>query len=86
MKLFIYLFSLLDNVEIRDNVITVAGIIQKCKQITQKFNQSSMFAAAIRKELKKQKLGFNSLVTDVATRWNSSYNMLDRLYKARDAV
>ncbi|KAK7590111.1 hypothetical protein V9T40_001724 [Parthenolecanium corni] len=65
---------------------TVAKILRKAKLITQKFNQSSLLASALRKELQKLGKTYTSLITAIITRWNSIFLMLQRLYDARDIV
>lgn len=82
---------MLENVEfgiknLENSGVTVAGIIQKAKLISKKFNQSPLLSNALRKELSKQNKSYESLITAVVTRWNSLFFMLERLLDAWDAV
>ena len=50
----------------------VEGLLEKMRTVTNYFNESILFAAALRQHSEEYGLGNKNLVSDCRTRWNSS--------------
>ena len=61
-------------------------IIANCRQITGHFNHSSLAYFKLEELQKQNNLPQHKLIQDVATRWNSTYLMLDRINEQRSAL
>ena len=66
--------------------ISVPVVVKKVKRIVQYFNQSPKNVNVLRKELKKRKKPYRSLVQDCNTRWNSTFYLLKRFQDAVDCI
>lgn len=60
--------------------------IANCRRITSHFNHSPLAYSKLENLQKQYNLPQHKLVQDVATRWNSTYLMLDRVYEQRSAI
>ena len=64
----------------------MARVLGRVRRIVGFFNRSSTAAHLFRENQKKQDLPKHKLIQDVCTRWNSSYDMLQRFLEQQPAV
>lgn len=64
----------------------ISGTVVKCKQIVEYFKRSSQAQHKLVETQKQQNLPQLKLKQDVVTRWNSTYDMLQRMLIVKDAV
>lgn len=64
----------------------IRNIIANCRQITGHFNHSPSAYNKLRELQKQQTLPVNKLIQDVATRWNSTFAMLERIFEQKCAI
>lgn len=65
---------------------SVALVIKKCKRIVQYFNHSPKATAMLKSECEKQNVPYHKLCNSVATRWNSTFFMLNRISELLDCI
>ncbi|KMQ90940.1 zinc finger bed domain-containing protein 1-like protein [Lasius niger] len=75
-----------ENLVADHNEVSVYIILKKCKRITTFFHSSPKKSAELKKELNLRQMEITTLVQSVYTRWNSSYEMLQRIYKTLDCI
>lgn len=61
-------------------------ILAKCRSIVEHFKHSTVSCEKLRKVQEQLKLPQHILTQDVSTRWNSQYDMQQRLVEQKDAV
>ncbi|GBP80773.1 Zinc finger BED domain-containing protein 4 [Eumeta japonica] len=64
----------------------IKGIKQKCKKISTHFNHSTIAQKQLHKIQDKLNQPHLKVFQDCVTRWNSTYYMLERFLKAKDAL
>ncbi|GBP76773.1 Enoyl-CoA hydratase domain-containing protein 3, mitochondrial [Eumeta japonica] len=64
----------------------IKGIKQKCKKISTHFNHSTLAQKQLHKIQDKLNQPHLKVFQDCVTRWNSTYYMLERFLKAKDAL
>ncbi len=64
----------------------VTGIKEKCKAIVSHFNRSMKSAEKLRAMQQQLKVPELKLIQDVATRWNSTYLMMERIQAQHEAI
>ena len=62
---------------------TVSKTVAKCRKLVGHFKHSTTLTAEMRKRQKMLSVPEHVLVQDVATRWNSTQTMMERLYEQR---
>lgn len=66
--------------------LSIYSMIAKCKKIVGHFHLSTKSMAILRAEMKNRNLSITDLIQEVPTRWNSTFFMLNRVYKLLDAI
>lgn len=61
-------------------------ILSKCRSIVGHFKHSTLSSSKLTKVQEQLHLPQHHLIQDVSTRWNSQYDMLQRLIEQKDAV
>lgn len=75
-----------ENLFYLDDEVSIYIIFKKCKRITTFFHSSPKKSAELKKELNLRQMEVTTLIQSVYTRWNSSYEMLKRIYKTLDCI
>jgi len=57
------------------------GLIEKCRNITRVFHQSSQLNELLREKQNELEIPLNCLIQEVPTRWNSMFLMVLRIYE-----
>jgi hypothetical protein len=68
------------------NEADLAQVLSKCRKIVGHFKHSSANTRELEAQLAALDMEKLSVVQDVSTRWNSTYDMLSRLIQLRDAI
>ena len=77
------------NTIVRDELLKgpqVKGLISNVRDVTNYSHRSTLFAEDLRKRMESLGWEDKALIQDVVTRWNSSYDMLDRFLDLYEAV
>lgn len=64
----------------------IKDIISKCRKITEHFSHSSLAYTKLEQLQEQHSLPKHKLIQDVATQWNSTYFMLERLSEQKNAI
>jgi hypothetical protein len=65
---------------------SVNELVSKSRNIVSKFNRSSKNSTLLHDKQVEQNISPRKLIQDVATRWNSTYYMLERLYQLKSVI
>lgn len=74
------------NTMVQKSLKTIEGLKQKVKSIVEYFHKSSQAANKLKEMQKSLMKPSLKLINDVPTRWNSTYNMLERLCEVREPL
>jgi hypothetical protein len=61
-------------------------VLSRCRAIVTRYHQSKVLQAELTEHEQKLHLPEMTLIGDVKTRWNSTYDMIDRLIQLKDAL
>jgi len=65
---------------------SISDLISKCRNIVTHFNHSQVACTRLKEIQTNFSLPHHKLVQDVATRWNSTYHMLKRIFEQKQAI
>lgn len=74
------------NLAVQNGLKDISSVIQKVKSIVEYFKRSHHALAKLQATQEQMNMPKLKLIQDVATRWNFTYDMLQRFVKVKDAI
>lgn len=74
------------NLVVQDSIIQISETVTKVKLVVEYFRRSQPGAKKLKEIQEQMNISQLKLKQDISTRWNSTYDMLNRLLRMKDAI